>query len=99
MELDSPEMARKDDDFERDNNQTYLIRSSSVMNDPGVVGPIVWDLRRHKAIEGEFFNDVSALVLVSKWIVHIPTPKLCRIFLVILYLGVRSQNRISRFDP
>ncbi|XP_046624070.1 uncharacterized protein LOC124306936 isoform X3 [Neodiprion virginianus] len=52
MEFDSPEMQRKNDDFERGDNETYLIRSSSVMNDPGVVGPIVWDLRRQKAVEG-----------------------------------------------
>ncbi|XP_046748094.1 uncharacterized protein LOC124412347 isoform X2 [Diprion similis] len=51
MEFDSPEMQRKNDDFERGDNGTYLIRSSSVMNDPGVVGPIVWDLRRQKAVE------------------------------------------------
>ncbi|XP_015509757.2 uncharacterized protein LOC107216933 isoform X1 [Neodiprion lecontei] len=51
MEFDSPEMQRKNDDFERGDNETYLIRSSSVMNDPGVVGPIVWDLRRQKAVE------------------------------------------------
>ncbi|XP_020707475.2 uncharacterized protein LOC105685007 isoform X1 [Athalia rosae] len=51
LELDSPEMSRKGDDFERDTNQTYLIRTSSVINDPGVVGPIVWDLRRQRAVE------------------------------------------------
>lgn len=56
LELDSPEMSRKDDDFEIEKNHSYLIRSSSVINDPGVVGPIVWDLRRQRAVEGNYLD-------------------------------------------
>ncbi|XP_015593385.1 uncharacterized protein LOC107266895 isoform X2 [Cephus cinctus] len=50
MEFDSPEPIRKGHLNSKSNDQ-FLTRTPSAAKDPGVVGPIVWDLRRQKAIE------------------------------------------------
>lgn len=53
MEFESPEMPRKENIFiPRDNKQLH--RTRSAYKDPGVIGPIVWDLRRQqKALSGQ----------------------------------------------
>lgn len=51
IELDSPELQKRND-FHIETVNNYLKRAKSTVKDPGVVGPIVWDLRRYKAVEG-----------------------------------------------
>ncbi|KAJ8679668.1 hypothetical protein QAD02_015455 [Eretmocerus hayati] len=52
LELESPEMKMKAYDLTiKDSGDQYFLRSSSETKDPGVLGPIVWDLKR-KGIEG-----------------------------------------------
>ncbi|KAK0167380.1 hypothetical protein PV327_004787 [Microctonus hyperodae] len=53
MEFETPEMSRRDNGFERRKSSGIesLTRTRSALKDPGVVGPIVWDLRKHSAVE------------------------------------------------
>ncbi|KAK0076031.1 hypothetical protein PV326_011124, partial [Microctonus aethiopoides] len=53
MEFETPEMSRRDNGFERRKSSGVepLTRTRSALKDPGVVGPIVWDLRKHCAVE------------------------------------------------
>ena len=51
IELDSPEL-KKRSDYNIETVDSYLKRANSAVKDPGVVGPIVWDLRRKRAVEG-----------------------------------------------
>ncbi|CAL7941770.1 unnamed protein product [Xylocopa violacea] len=49
LDIDSPELVRRDDlGIYRDDevNDKFFARTSSAIKDPGVVGPIVWNLRR-----------------------------------------------------
>ncbi|XP_015428515.1 PREDICTED: uncharacterized protein LOC107185360 [Dufourea novaeangliae] len=52
LDIDSPELERRDsndiDPYRGSKvNDKFFARTSSAMKDPGVVGPIVWNLRRH----------------------------------------------------
>ncbi|XP_015117807.1 uncharacterized protein LOC107041671 isoform X2 [Diachasma alloeum] len=52
MEFETPEMSRRGNGFShRDSGDELLGRTRSALKDPGVVGPIVWDLRRQRAVE------------------------------------------------
>ena len=51
IELDSPELNKKDY-LTNEMVDNYLKRANSATKDPGVVGPIVWDLRRKRVVEG-----------------------------------------------
>ncbi|XP_063988044.1 uncharacterized protein LOC135168089 isoform X3 [Diachasmimorpha longicaudata] len=52
MEFETPEMSRRGNGFsQRDSGDELLGRTRSALKDPGVVGPIVWDLRRQRAVE------------------------------------------------
>ncbi|XP_017756666.1 PREDICTED: uncharacterized protein LOC108548307 isoform X2 [Eufriesea mexicana] len=51
LDIDSPELIRREDDHlgvyrGDDINDKFFARTSSAIKDPGVVGPIVWNLRR-----------------------------------------------------
>ncbi|XP_017877266.1 uncharacterized protein LOC108623338 [Ceratina calcarata] len=48
LDIDSPELVRRDSDHYEPGDQ-FFARSSSAAKDPGVVGPIVWSLRRQNA--------------------------------------------------
>ncbi|XP_033222414.1 uncharacterized protein LOC117176311 isoform X2 [Belonocnema kinseyi] len=50
IELDTPDL-QKQIDFNIKTVDNYLKRATSTVKDPGVVGPIVWDLRRNKSVE------------------------------------------------
>ncbi|KAF7987481.1 hypothetical protein HCN44_003243 [Aphidius gifuensis] len=65
MEFESPEMPRKENIFiPRDNKQLH--RTRSAYKDPGVIGPIVWDLRRQqKALSETPSQDVERQQLSS----------------------------------
>ena len=55
LECDTPEMTRRENGGydRRSYGDEGLSRTRSALKDPGVVGPIVWDLRRHRAVEGQ----------------------------------------------
>lgn len=59
MEFETPEMSRRDNGFERRKSSGVesLTRTRSALKDPGVVGPIVWDLRKHCAVEGFYLQE------------------------------------------
>ncbi|XP_034941627.1 uncharacterized protein [Chelonus insularis] len=67
IEFETPEMSRrenglhnkklKDDSFER--------TRSTTVKDPGVVGPIVWDLRKHRNVEENSETDPERQLLSS----------------------------------
>ncbi|XP_029039186.1 uncharacterized protein LOC114874237 isoform X4 [Osmia bicornis bicornis] len=58
LDIDSPELARRDNDYANvfrgdEPIDRIFARTSSAIRDPGVVGPIVWNLRRqHMSTEG-----------------------------------------------
>lgn len=52
MELDSPEVKVKGHPA-KGNGDYCFARASSETKDPGVLGPIVWDLKRKRAVEGK----------------------------------------------
>lgn len=58
LEFDTPEMVRRaNGNYDHRGHQDQeLTRTRSALKDPGVVGPIVWDLRRQRAVEGPNFN-------------------------------------------
>ncbi|XP_057330134.1 uncharacterized protein LOC130670721 isoform X1 [Microplitis mediator] len=52
MEFETPEMTRRENGFvNRKLGDESLGRTRSAVKDPGVVGPIVWDLRKQRAVE------------------------------------------------
>ncbi|XP_044578368.1 uncharacterized protein LOC123261003 isoform X1 [Cotesia glomerata] len=52
MEFETPEMTRRENGFiNKKLGDESLGRTRSAVKDPGVVGPIVWDLRRQRAVE------------------------------------------------
>ncbi|XP_043284505.1 uncharacterized protein [Venturia canescens] len=53
LEFETPEMVRRANGAcdHRSNQAEGLSRTRSALKDPGVVGPIVWDLRRQRAVE------------------------------------------------
>lgn len=56
MEFETPEMTRRENGFiNKKLGDESLGRTRSAVKDPGVVGPIVWDLRRQRAVEGFYF--------------------------------------------
>lgn len=54
LEFETPEMKRRGNGSYDPVSRTDegLSRTRSALKDPGVVGPIVWDLRRQRAVEG-----------------------------------------------
>lgn len=55
MEFETPEMTRRENGFvNRKLGDESLGRTRSAVKDPGVVGPIVWDLRKQRAVEGSY---------------------------------------------
>ncbi|XP_043263238.1 uncharacterized protein LOC122403664 isoform X2 [Colletes gigas] len=50
LDIDSPELVRRDnndiDTYRNEINDKIFLRTSSTIKDPGVVGPVVWNLRR-----------------------------------------------------
>lgn len=38
------------------NEDYYFARASSDTKDPGVLGPIVWDLKRKRVVEGAIYS-------------------------------------------
>lgn len=63
LELDSPEMKIKEYNF-KSNSEHYFARASSETKDPGVLGPIVWDLKRKQAVEGNIHHIM--LIFISE---------------------------------
>ncbi|XP_031782048.1 uncharacterized protein LOC100679650 isoform X2 [Nasonia vitripennis] len=59
LESDSPEMKIKEYGF-KSNGEQYFARASSEAKDPGVLGPIVWDLKRKRAVEGNYVDATAA---------------------------------------
>ncbi|XP_058798915.1 uncharacterized protein LOC131668611 [Phymastichus coffea] len=60
LELDSPEMNMKNLEFTVRNGDGHLTRAASETKDPGVLGPIVWDLKRKRAVEGGAAEQVGS---------------------------------------
>lgn len=64
LDIDSPELTRRDNDYANvsrvgEPTDRFFARTSSAIRDPGVVGPIVWNLRRqHLSTEGMIFFEV-----------------------------------------
>jgi hypothetical protein len=53
VELNSPEMnLNRSYNSVKENSGYYFSRASSAVKDPGVLGPIVWDLKKKKAVQG-----------------------------------------------
>ncbi|XP_076627643.1 uncharacterized protein LOC143344913 [Colletes latitarsis] len=50
LDIDSPELVRREnndiDTYRNESNDKIFVRTSSTIKDPGVVGPVVWNLRR-----------------------------------------------------
>ncbi|XP_063988047.1 uncharacterized protein LOC135168089 isoform X6 [Diachasmimorpha longicaudata] len=60
MEFETPEMSRRGNGFsQRDSGDELLGRTRSALKDPGVVGPIVWDLRRQRAVEESLTSETD----------------------------------------
>nr|XP_033333535.1 uncharacterized protein LOC117224597 [Megalopta genalis] len=71
LDIDSPELERRDNndiDSYRSSkiNDKFFARTSSAMKDPGVVGPIVWNLRRQTlSAEGNGTSETDEITSTS----------------------------------
>nr|XP_031828687.1 uncharacterized protein LOC116425305 [Nomia melanderi] len=71
LDIDSPELERRDNNDidsyrSRKINDKFFARTSSAMNDPGVVGPIVWNLRRQTlTTEGNGTSETDEITCTS----------------------------------
>ncbi|XP_076296942.1 uncharacterized protein LOC143217070 [Lasioglossum baleicum] len=71
LDLDSPELERRDNndiDSYRNSrvNDKFFARTSSAMKDPGVVGPIVWNLRKQTlSTEGNGTSETDEITCTS----------------------------------
>ena len=54
MELEYAEMKMREFSAGKLSDEQYFSRASSASKDPGVLGPIVWDLKRKRTVEGIF---------------------------------------------